>query len=201
MKKLIAGLSAMVFVLAMTGVASAATISNINDDSSATTLAQWIVKVFVHNTNTASIDNNVTASASTGNNTVTSADDQEGTVISTGNSAAAVVVDNSANNNTVKENLDSANGAGGTIDSVNDESTASSTFEDKLCNDITNDNSVTVANDLSSDATTGDNTVNSQDSLKDTKVTTGTTDSAVGITNTFNVNVKEIVRTLRSLIQ
>jgi hypothetical protein len=69
-----------------------------------------------------------------------------------------------------------------------------------LFNKVENSNTVTADNIVAALATSGTNQVVSDDSQEETKLTTGQTDSATGINQLFNVNLKEIIRTIRIAI-
>jgi len=198
MKKFVAGISIAMLAFVFTGVASAATITNVNDESSAHTLAQWLLNLVSTNSNTAVITNSVSATANSGGNAVTSADDQTGTSITTGDSSSAVLVDNTANANYTTADIESGGGGTDTIDQVNDDSTVTAESHDQATETETNTNLVTVNNELSATANTGGNIVTSGDGLDGTTVSSGVTDSASGLANLFNINVRNIIRTIRA---
>lgn len=194
MKKILAAAGITAMALSVS-VVSAATVKNVSDDSTATSAANYLIKVLMKNNNSATINNNVSATGNSGGNTFASADDQSGTEIHTGNSTSGVLVENSANNNMIEAEYTSYDGTTDLIDGVNDSSTASTTLTDTLDNDMENSNNVTVDNVVFSNADTGNNTVTSGDSLEDTKGFTGIAQALTGVASDFNFNFKKIKRT------
>ncbi|MBI2607555.1 MAG: hypothetical protein HYW51_01895 [Candidatus Doudnabacteria bacterium] len=200
MKRFIAGAGIVALALVSTG-AMGATISGVSDSSTATSIASWLISVMMTNNNNAVITNNVTSTANSGGNTFVSADDQEGTELVTGDANAVTLVENAANNNFVEENYESVDGADNTIEDITDSSTATAASSDTLENEILNNNDVEVENNVDAMADTGSNSVTSGDSLKGTRATTGIAGAATGVSNLFNVNIKEIQRTISSRVR
>lgn len=197
MKRFIAILGIATLAL-VTSNGLAATVSGISDDSTGSITASWLIKILMTNTNNAVITNNVTSSANSGGNVFTSADDQEGTVLNTGDANSVTLVENTANNNFVEEEYESADGTDNTVEDVSDASTGTITQSDELDNNIENNNDVVVDNNVDAVADTGSNFVTSGDSLRGTTATTGIAGAATGVSNLFNVNVKEIRRSIVS---
>ena len=134
MKKIVIGATVAALAVGLSFSASAAVIDGVTDSSVASSLATWLIKVVMRNTNGAYIENNVTSSGNSGGNMFTSADDQSGTMLVTGNASAATLVDNNANNNVISEEYESSNGADNTISNVEDDSSGSTASDDTLDN-------------------------------------------------------------------
>jgi len=197
MKKIaITSLLIMTFVLAPITV-GAATVNDVNDESVVNIVASWIFNLLVRNNNIANITNNIASTANTGGNSVVSADDMSGTVIVTGDAMAGSTLENNANNNVIDLAVESAEGTSDLVEGVNDESEVNIETNDTLEADIENNNDVTVDNNVTSDSTSGDNLVDSGDDLDDTIMRTGFAGSVTGVSNLFNMDVLQIVRTIR----
>lgn len=196
MKKLIAAAGILTLALVFSP-ALGATIDGVSDDSTATSLAKYLIHVVMKNNNNAVINNHVTSSANSGGNTITSADDQSGTQLATGSASSATLVSNTANSNLVSEQYEASDGADNEIKNVSDSSAATTISDDTLDNEIENNNDVTVDNQVEAVSDTGNNLISSGDSLQDAHGTTGASDSGTGVLNNFNTNVKEIIRTIR----
>lgn len=198
MRKLIAGLGILVFAFVFTGAAEAAVIKNIFDSSAGTSVAAWLIKVKMLNSNGTDINNNsVTSTANSGANVVASADDQSGTVMNTGATDASTGVSNTANTNVLSENYESADGVDNTIDNVDDSSAGTATSSDTLDNEMTNSNAVVVDNAVDAKANSGTNVNTSGDSLTGSGVTTGASSAETLLDNFFNSNLKEVVRRIK----
>jgi hypothetical protein len=72
MKKLIIGLGLIAISLVFTNFASAASISNVNDESHATSLAKWFISNMINNNNNAVIHNLATSASNSGGNIISS---------------------------------------------------------------------------------------------------------------------------------
>ena len=198
MKKLIAGIGLMAMLLMVAGAVQAASVKNILDNSSGTISTLRSILADISNFNDADINNNSVAStANSGGNAVTSTDDQSGTVVSTGATDSDSIVDNVANTNSVAEDYETTCACTDEIDMVDDDSDATIDNDDTLENLLDNDNDVTVDNNVDSTGDSGNNTVNSGDSLTGTQVTSGASQSGTGVLNTFNTNLKDIIRRVR----
>ncbi|MCL5667123.1 MAG: hypothetical protein M1383_05135 [Patescibacteria group bacterium] len=198
MRKFIAGLAIVAVALGMGGTASAASISNVSDDSLAAIVNNWLASLSLSTTNTATIGNTVTSTANSGGNTVISSDDQTNTVINTGEADSASVVDNAANQNEVTEYIQSSAASADNATNIGDESSATITTTDTVTSTETDANTVGNVNAVAAVSQTGGNAVSSGDSLDCTGLTTGLSQAVTGVTNSFNITVKKIVRKLRS---
>lgn len=197
MRKLIAGVGMAALTLVATGFASAATIDNVNGGSTADIFSKWSLRLFLHNDNVAYIGNAATAGANSGENTVTSANDQYGTSVTTGNATAASVVDNVANTNEDVIGIESSGGGDDCITTVSGGSTADIDTLDYVKVYVHHDNAIENLNEVAALTNTGSNEVVSGDTLNTTTVHTGSNDASTGIVNSFNINFKELVRTIR----
>ncbi|MBI2607556.1 MAG: hypothetical protein HYW51_01900 [Candidatus Doudnabacteria bacterium] len=203
MKKIIASVGLAAMLLMVAGAADAAVIRMVNDSSVATSAATWSILANILNNNSAGILNTVTSTGNSGANTVVSADDQTGTSVTTGNTGAASAVDgaagpgNVANTNVVSETLETPDGADNLIEDVDDSSVATTASADSLENNLTNNNEVEVDNDVDGTSNSGTNSVVSGDSLTTTTVSTGTNLAASLLSQDFNLNIKEVIRTIR----
>jgi hypothetical protein len=198
MKKIIAGITIALMAFVTTGVASAASISNVNDSSLASIVNDWMASLTLANINHACISNEVSSTANSGGNTATSVDDQTNTTINTGGANSASMVDNAANQNQNTESVESSNSSGDTITNVGDDSTATTTTSDTVTSTETETNAVGVRNDVAADSQTGNNIVTSGDSLTGTSLSSGLAQAMTGVANSFNINIRSITRTLRS---
>lgn len=210
MKKLIAGIGLMSMMLMVAGSADAARISGIKDSSTGTSLATWSILATIRNTNNTGITNVVASSGNSGGNVATSADDQSDTQITTGAAQSTTGVEgvapalvggttpgNVANTNVVSESLETPDGADNNVELVDDSSAGSATSTDLVNNDIVNLNTITVGNTVDSDGNSGTNVVSSADSLSGTRVTSGASNSGTFLSQDFNLNIKEVIRTVK----
>ena len=200
MKKVLVGVTVAAVALLMALPTQAALIKNIKDSSIGSSLATWLINVVMRNGNNSGITNVVTSSGNSGNNTHTSADDQTGSDIVTGTASSSTGVENTANNNLLNEEYESSNGADNEVNDVDDDSNGSATSSDDLDNFMDNDNKSSVSNVNDAKATSGVNVVSSGDSLTSSSTTTGGAAGATFTVNSFNVNVKSVVRRIMSLI-
>ena len=200
MKKVLVGVTVAAVALLMALPTQAALIKNIKDSSIGSSLATWLIKVVMRNGNNSGITNVVTSSGNSGNNTHTSVDDQTGSDIVTGTASSSTGVENTANNNLLNEEYESSNGADNEVNDVDDDSNGSATSSDTLDNFMDNDNWSSVSNVNDAAATSGVNVVSSGDSLTSSSTTTGGAAGATFTVNSFNVNVKSVVRRIMSLI-
>ena len=197
MKKIMAGLSIATMTLTVAGFAGAATINSVSGGSSAASTATSSLKLKVSNSNTASITNSVTTGSDSGDNTVRSKFDQNGTMVTTGNVTAAAVVDNAANSNETDVTSDVGGSGGSNISNVTAGSAAATTDTDTVKHKVTNSNTVSVDNSITAGGTTGGNLIRSKSgTLNNVTLGTGTSDTASGLTNTFNVNLQSVTRTI-----
>lgn len=200
MKKVLVGVTVAAVALLMALPTQAALIKNIKDSSIGSSLATWLINVVMRNGNNSGITNVVTSSGNSGNNTHTSVDDQTGSDIVTGTASSSTGVENTANNNLLNEEYESSNGADNEVNDVDDDSNGSATSSDTLDNFMDNDNWSSVSNVNDAAATSGVNVVSSGDSLTSSSTTTGGAAGATFTVNSFNVNVKSVVRRIMSLI-
>lgn len=193
MKKLLAGLGMAAMALGMTGIAGAASISKISDDSFGLSTSVKSILAKLQNNNKLGLLNAVSSSGNSGKNTFVSADDQTGSMANTGAASAATLVDSTGNANSVSEDYQSSGGNQDTISEVSDTSTGSATTTDTLTNDVVNNNDTEVTNSVGGEADSGANAALSGDSLSASSFTTGKSDAAVGVQQKFNINMKTIM--------
>src|SRR3989344_3315953 len=150
MKKLFAifSVAALSLVVATPAGAFSTFISNVNDDSYVSSTATWSLLVKVQNNNSAYVVNSVKSTANSGYNVVASADDMEDVSIVTGDTDAASLADTTANTNSIEEDLDSGADDDTTIENIDDASTVESEFTDEVENDVTNNNSAQVVDEV-----------------------------------------------------
>ncbi|MDP4000621.1 MAG: hypothetical protein Q8P83_00015 [bacterium] len=201
MKKLIAGIGLMAMLLVVGASAQAGLIDQISDSSTGTISVTKLIKALIRNNNNSANINNtsVKSTANSGTNTVSSTDDQSGTQVNTGATDSVSGVDNAANTNAVAEDYETGCDCEDSVTNVSDDSHGTATSTDTLDNDIVNNNEVTVNNTVDSEGDSGTNSVSSGDSLTNTTVGTGASQSATGVLNTFNTNLKDIMRRVRVL--
>lgn len=202
MKKFIVGVTIASFAFFLALPADAAvSITKINDSSTVTSLATWLIDVLMNNSNnTLNVDNKVTSSANSGGNSHTSVDDHSGSTITTGDADSTSGVQNDGNQNALAEEYEGSAGPDVTVDDVNDDSTVSATTDDTLENDMLNENDVEVDNTVDAVGDSGTNTVTSGDSLATSGTTTGLSSAASGVLNGLNINIKSIIRRVASEI-
>lgn len=200
MKKIFAGLTIAALAFFMVLPTQAAIVTDISDSSTGLSVAGWLIKVVMKNLNNAGIGNVVVTTSSSGSNSFTSADDQSGTSIDTGAANLTSTTGNVANNNVLGEEYESSNGATNTIDNVSDDSDGTATSDDELNNDMDNNNHVDVGNTVDATSDSGSNAVVSGDSLTGSSAKTGATSAITSLTNSFNFNLKSVVRRITSQI-
>jgi len=201
MKKLIAitaiaGLA--VLALAVAVPASAATVGVTDDESRVGITSSWFASLFQRVFHTTDIDNAVVDSSSnSGRNTIVSDDDQSNTSIGTGGTTSATLVDNTAGNTATLADVESSDGTTDTVSDTTDESRVNIDYDDEVDDDFRVENEADVENNITSDADAGRNTVDSGDDLDFAAVTTGTADSATGLSNMFGTVLRDFFRTIR----
>ena len=193
MKKIIAiiSLAAMGLLVAAPAAAFSFNVQRVIDDSLAKVRASRLVKVNVDNVNDAVVENDVEAEADAGDNEIKSEDDMITAHITTGNSSATARTDSTVNLNDTEEELEPAEGTTVVAD-VKDDSTANTESNDELNNVIDNDNWVNINDDVEADADTGDNEIDSGDSLTGGTIGAGGATSAADAVKVLNSNIKLI---------
>ena len=193
MKKIIAiiSLAAMGLLVAAPAAAFSFNVQRVIDDSLAKVRASRLVKVNVDNVNDAVVENDVEAESDAGYNEIKSEDDMITAHITTGNSSATARTDSTVNLNDTEEELEPAEGTTVVAD-VKDDSTANTESNDELNNVIDNDNWVNINDDVEADADTGDNEIDSGDSLTGGTIGAGGATSAADAVKVLNSNIKLI---------
>ena len=196
MKKLFAifSVAALSLVVATPAGAFSTFISNVNDDSYVSSTATWSLLVKVQNNNSAYVVNSVKSTANSGYNVVASADDMEDVSIVTGDTDAASLADTTANTNSIEEDLDSGADDDTTIENIDDASTVESEFTDEVENDVTNNNSAEVVDEVDAVSDTGNNVLSTDDSVTNAHIVAGKAITASGAVKLLNSNIKSIVR-------
>ena len=196
MKKLFAifSVAALSLVVATPAGAFSTFISNVNDDSYVSSTATWSLLVKVQNNNSAYVVNSVKSTANSGYNVVASADDMEDVSIVTGDTDAASLADTTANTNSIEEDLDSGADDDTTIENIDDASTVESEFTDEVENDVTNNNSAEVVDEVDAVSDTGNNVLSTDDSVTNAHILAGKAITASGAVKLLNSNIKSIVR-------
>ena len=196
MKKLFAifSVAALSLMVATPASAFSTFISNVNDDSYVSSTATWSLLVKVQNNNSAYVVNSVKSTANSGYNVVASADDMEDVSIVTGDTDAASLADTTANTNSIEEDLDSGADDDTTIENIDDASTVESEFTDEVENDVTNNNSAEVVDEVDAVSDTGNNVLSTDDSVTNAHIVAGKAITASGAVKLLNSNIKSIVR-------
>lgn len=196
MKKLIAGIG-MAGIALMGLTASASSIGTVSGGSTAASVSNFSTNWTIDNNNNATLSSSVGAKSLSGDNNIDAALDQNNTTLTTGGSQATVLVDNAANSNHMTIAADAVGGPASTIGLVTGGSTASFVLGASDTMAVVNTNTVHNEDFLNSSSKTGNNHISAGLDLNNTSVTTGGTDAGAGLTNSFNVNIKSITRTLK----
>jgi hypothetical protein len=188
MRKILAGMTALVFALGVSvAPASALTIDGVMDESEVTVSIMKTLSALLTSTQNGNITNNATAVSTSGSNTITSSDDMEDVSLDTGSTDSALLVTNSSNDADLTNEVESSDSMDADISDVDDESTVDleveedETLETEADQDFDVDNSVVTVSD------SGNNTLDSGDDLEGLDVTTGDGTSALAIENIFNL--------------
>lgn len=197
MKKLFISLGIAATFVAVGGLAFAGVVvDGVNDRSTVSSDATYLIKLLLKNNNNANIENHVGSSGNSGGNTFSSVDDSEGLSLETGGASSVTLVDNTANS-TMLETAYDAGGPNNNISHVNDGSAVTTTVVDTLDKDAVNNNDVAVLNDVGAVSDSGSNAWVAGDSLKNVTAVTGTSDAATGVSNAFNFIVQKVIRLLK----
>lgn len=175
----------------------AATVDNVENESSVLVRGIWFFRLLLQNDNTAQIGNNITTSARSGENVVDSLDDQSDTTLMTGGTFSGSAVENTANTNETVVDVESTPSTDDSVDTVTDESSVELTTEDSIDNQAQTANEVVVENNVDTTSDTGLNRVTSGDDLDRTTLWTGIANSATAVSNWFNREMFSFVRRLR----
>jgi hypothetical protein len=186
MKKIIAAAALGAIALTSAGVASAASIKWVKDESAAKIKYDSYFKADADVTQKAYIVNGAASGSNSGGNTVVSADDQKGTSIYTGDAGAITEVSNKANSSDVTIKSKGSCGCDDEIKGIDDSSEASIKHEETTKEEADAYQKVEAATVAGAVSDTGNNGVLSGDSLKGTTVTSGEALSATEIKNKFN---------------
>jgi len=199
-KKIIAviSLAAMGLFVAAPAAAFSFNVQRVIDDSLAKVRASRLVKVNVDNVNDAVVKNDVEAEADAGDNKIKSDDDMTTALITTGNSSATAGTNSTVNLNDTEEELEPAEGSTLVAD-VKDDSKVNTEADEELNNVIDNDNWVNIDDDVDADADTGDNKIDSGDSLTGGTIGAGGATSAANAVKILNSNIK-LIRIMRPMI-
>jgi hypothetical protein len=188
MKKILAGMTAMVFALGMSvAPASALTIDGVMDESEVTVSIMKTLSAMLSSTQNGSITNNGTAVSSSGGNSITSSDDMEDVSLDTGNTESALLVTNSSNDADLTNEVETSNGMDVDVMDVDDESVVEVEVEEDETLDTTADQDFTVDNSVVAVSDGGSNVLDSGDDMEGVDVTTGDGSSALAIENIFNL--------------
>ncbi|PIR97237.1 MAG: hypothetical protein COT91_02585 [Candidatus Doudnabacteria bacterium CG10_big_fil_rev_8_21_14_0_10_41_10] len=196
MKKTIAlfAVASMVLLVAAPAAAFTTSVSSVIDASMVKAMAKWELKVKVQNDNDALITNKIESESDSGDNKIESADDMNTTSITTGDTDAAALADSTANTNSLEEDLQGAEDGTTTVSTVDDDSTVEVEVKDKNDEDVKNDNDVIIDDDVEAEADSGDNGIDSGDSLTGGSIASGKAMSAAGAVKLLNSNIKSILR-------
>jgi hypothetical protein len=196
MKKFTAlfALAAIALLVASPAAAFNTSVTNVLDSSWVGAFAKWKLKVNMTTFNDAAVTTYVDSKSETGDNKIESNDDMENTTITTGDADAASLSDTTANTNSLEEDLNGSEDGDTTIDNVDDDSSVIVKVEDENEEDVNTTNFATVNDDVDADSDTGDNKLESDDSLTNGHIATGKAMTAAGGVKLLNSTIKTILR-------
>lgn len=191
MKKAIAlfTVASLALLVAAPAAAFSMTVESILDDSMAKVKAKWDVKLDVENNNSTEVENDVEAESESGENEINSDDDMASVSVTSGNTDAAALADTTANTNSLLEDLNGAEAGTASVITVDDSSTVEAEVKDESKDVVENKNWIGIEDDVEAEAETGENEVNSGDSLTGASVASGAAKSAAGAVKLLNSNI------------
>jgi len=196
MKKLatLLGLGALALMVATPAAAFTTNVTNVFDDSWVGAFAKWKLKINMTSTNSAVVYTKVEGDADTGDNKIESKDDMSNASISTGDADTAALSDTTANTNALEEDLNGSGDGHNYVDNVDDDSSVIVKFEDENEENVNFANAAVVNDDVDADSDTGDNEIESDDSLTNGHIVSGKALTAAGAIKLLNSNIKSIIR-------